>query len=59
MQLKTVCLDLLIAGSQTTSNVLEFSLLTLLRDQKLQERIFNEIDNAIGNETPCWADSER
>ncbi|XP_048488731.1 probable cytochrome P450 305a1 [Plutella xylostella] len=59
MQLKTVCLDLLIAGSQTTSNVLEFSLLTLLRNQKLQERIFNEIDNAIGNETPCWADSER
>ncbi|XP_059057728.1 probable cytochrome P450 305a1 [Achroia grisella] len=58
-QLKTICLDLLIAGSQTTSNVLEFALLTALRNQSIQEKIFDEITNVIGDQTPCWTDNSR
>ncbi|KAM3968453.1 cytochrome P450 Cyp305B1 [Aphomia sociella] len=58
-QLKTICLDLLIAGSQTTSNVLEFALLTVLRNQVIQQKIYDEITNILANEKPCWADSYR
>nr|QLI62166.1 cytochrome P450 17 [Streltzoviella insularis] len=58
-QLKSICLDLLIAGSQTTSNVLEFALLTVLRNKVYQEKIFDEINKTIGDETPSWMDSHR
>ncbi|KAL0902289.1 hypothetical protein ABMA27_000192 [Loxostege sticticalis] len=58
-QLKTICLDLLIAGSQTTSNVLEFAFLVVLRKRALQEKLFHEIDKVLGNEQPCWNDSYR
>ncbi|KAI5647001.1 cytochrome p450 domain-containing protein [Phthorimaea operculella] len=58
-QLKTICLDLLIAGSQTTSNTLEFALLAALRHKNIQQRIHDEISNVIGNNIPCWADHYR
>ncbi|XP_052746654.1 probable cytochrome P450 305a1 isoform X2 [Bicyclus anynana] len=58
-QLKIICLDILIAGSQTTSNVLEFAILTVLRNKVIQDKIFDEISNILGNETPSWADSSR
>lgn len=58
-QLRVICLDLLIAGSQTTSNVIEFALLTVLRNQRLQEKIYDEIHGTIGDEVPCWSDSYR
>ncbi|XP_031767228.2 probable cytochrome P450 305a1 isoform X2 [Galleria mellonella] len=58
-QLKTICLDLLIAGSQTTSNVLEFALLTVLRNQVIQQKIYDEIIHVLGNKEPCWTDSSR
>nr|UUH60600.1 cytochrome P450 CYP316 [Ectropis obliqua] len=58
-QLKTVCLDLLIAGSQTTSNSLEFALLQLLRNRSIQNKIHDEIDQVLGDDMPCWADNAR
>ncbi|KAL4717637.1 hypothetical protein ACJJTC_000786 [Scirpophaga incertulas] len=58
-QLKGICLDLLIAGSQTTSNVIEFAFLVILRMKKIQEKIYEEIRQVLGNQTPCWADSQR
>lgn len=58
-QLKTVCLDLLIAGSQTTGNTLEFALLQVLRDTSVQDNIHEEIDRVIGDRMPCWADNAK
>ncbi|XP_028159269.1 probable cytochrome P450 305a1 [Ostrinia furnacalis] len=58
-QLKTICLDLLIAGSQTTSNVLEFAFLVVLRNRALQEKLFDEINTVLGNKQPSWNDSYR
>ncbi|CAG9782107.1 unnamed protein product [Diatraea saccharalis] len=58
-QLKVICLDLLIAGSQTTSNVLEFAFLVVLRNRPLQEKLFSEINKLLGDDPPCWADSHR
>ncbi|PZC75879.1 hypothetical protein B5X24_HaOG200009 [Helicoverpa armigera] len=58
-QLKIVCLDFLIAGSQTSSNVLGFALLRAIKSQEIQQKIFEEIDTVIGDRTPCWSDSER
>lgn len=58
-QLKVICLDILIAGSQTTSNVLEFALLKVLRDKNIQEKIYNEIFNRIGDNMPSWTDTSR
>lgn len=57
-QLKIVCLDLLIAGSQTSSNLLSFALLRLLKCQELQNKIYNEINSVIGDRTPSWNDCE-
>ncbi|CAG9558762.1 unnamed protein product [Danaus chrysippus] len=58
-QLKVVCLDLLIAGSQTTSNALEFAILGVLRNKNIQEKIFKEIYTILGNKMPSWSDSNR
>ncbi|XP_039764086.1 probable cytochrome P450 305a1 isoform X2 [Pararge aegeria] len=58
-QLKIICLDILIAGSQTTSNVLEFAILTVLRNKVIQQKIYNEISNTLGDDTPSWTDSSR
>jgi len=43
-----VCLDFFIAGSQTTSNTLGFAFLHMLRNQRIQERVYEEIKNALG-----------
>lgn len=58
-QLKIVCLDFFIAGSQTSSNFLGFAFLKVLKSQDIQEKIFNEIDAVIGDRPPCWNDNER
>ncbi|XP_075991131.1 putative cytochrome P450 305a1 [Anticarsia gemmatalis] len=57
-QLKMVCLDLLIAGTQTSSNVLSFALLRAMKSPDIQEKIYNEIVSTIGDRTPCWNDNE-
>ncbi|CAH2034746.1 unnamed protein product, partial [Iphiclides podalirius] len=58
-QLKTICLDILIAGSQTTSNVLQFALLTVLRNKDMQEKLHNEISQNLVDKIPSWSDSNR
>ncbi|XP_013133291.1 PREDICTED: probable cytochrome P450 305a1 isoform X2 [Papilio polytes] len=58
-QLKTICLDVLIAGSQTTSNVLSFALLTLLRNRDIQDKIYKEINQILGTAPPTWSDVSR
>ncbi|XP_045509930.1 probable cytochrome P450 305a1 [Colias croceus] len=58
-QLKAICLDILIAGAQTTSNVLEFAILSLIRHKQIQEKVYDEIHSVIGEDTPCWNDSNR
>lgn len=58
-QLKIVCLDLLIAGTQTSSSVLGFGLLRVLKSQDLQDKIYKEIETFIGDRMPCWNDSQR
>lgn len=44
-----VCLDFFIAGSQTTSNTLDFALLNVLLHADVQQRIHEEIDQALPN----------
>ncbi|CAG5039039.1 unnamed protein product [Parnassius apollo] len=58
-QLKTICLDVLIAGSQTTSNVLQFALLTVLRNKTIQDRLYEEINQTLEGKIPSWSDSNR
>ena len=58
-QLKMVCLDLLIAGSQTSSSLLGFAFLKALKSQEIQQKIYKEIDTVIGDRTPCWNDSDK
>ncbi|XP_041987465.1 probable cytochrome P450 305a1 [Aricia agestis] len=58
-QLQVICLDILIAGSQTTSNSLQFALLAALRNPSIQNRIYDEINTVLGDQTPCWEDTNR
>lgn len=56
-QLKIVCLDLIIAGSQTTGNALKFAILKVLKERRMQDLIYEEIKTYIGSSLPCWADN--
>lgn len=51
-----VCLDLLIAGAQTTGNLLEFALIQVLRNKGIQENIYDEIEHVLGDNIPSWTD---
>ncbi|KAJ0184117.1 hypothetical protein K1T71_000540 [Dendrolimus kikuchii] len=57
LQLKIICLDLIIAGSQTTGNSLKFAILRVVREKRMQELIYQEIKEHIGDNTPSWSDS--
>lgn len=55
-----VLLDLFIAGSQTTSNTLDFAFLLMLKNQSIQEKVYLEICQNVGNENlPNIADKSR
>lgn len=58
-QLKVICLDLIIAGSQSTGNSLEFAILSALRNPKIQEKVHYEIDTVLGDAVPSWSDTSR
>lgn len=49
-QLLAICLDMFIAGSETTSKTLGFSILNLVRDQEVQRKMQEEIDTVVGRE---------
>ena len=42
-----MCLDLFIAGSQTTSNTLDFALLQMIQHPEVQEKVQAEIDSIL------------
>uniref|UniRef100_A0A182YQN3 Uncharacterized protein n=1 Tax=Anopheles stephensi TaxID=30069 RepID=A0A182YQN3_ANOST len=47
-QLLAVCLDMFIAGSETTTKTLDFSFLYIVRNPQVMRRIQDEIDDVIG-----------
>ena len=47
-QLMAVCLDMFIAGSETTTKTMDFSMLYLVRNQDVQQKLQQEIDTVIG-----------
>lgn len=55
-QLIIVCLDLFIAGSQTTSNSLDFAFLMMLAHPEMQRKVQAELDEVLMNRTPCLED---
>uniref|UniRef100_A0A8D8PBE5 Probable cytochrome P450 303a1 n=3 Tax=Culex pipiens TaxID=7175 RepID=A0A8D8PBE5_CULPI len=49
-QLLAVCLDMFIAGSETTTKTLGFAFLYLIRQPELQKKVQAEIDMVVGRE---------
>lgn len=47
-QFVTVALDLFVAGSETTSNTLEFAILYMILYPEIQEKVRQEIDAEVG-----------
>lgn len=58
-ELQVICLDLLEAGVETVSNTAVFMLLHVVRDQKIQKRLQQEIDMEIGSRQPSLTDRNR
>ncbi|KAL7992839.1 hypothetical protein Chor_017095 [Crotalus horridus] len=53
-------LDFFTAGAQSTSLVLKYGLLVLMKYPKVHEKILQEIDSVIGrSQTPCMADLDK
>jgi cytochrome P450 len=48
LQLVSLCLDLFMAGSETTSNTLGFAVLYMLRHPDVQRRAQAELDSVVG-----------
>jgi len=54
------CLDLFLGGSETTSKSLMFALVMLIRNPEIQEKVFEEINEATNdNEVVTMADREK
>lgn len=49
-QLLAVCLDMFIAGSETTNKSVGFLMLHIVREPKIQQKIQEEIDRVVGRE---------
>lgn len=49
-QLLAVCLDMFIAGSETTNKSLGFIMLYLIREPEIQQKMQEEIDRVVGRE---------
>lgn len=49
-QLIISCMDMFMAGSETTSNTLSFGFLYLMLDPEIQRKAQEEIDSVIGKE---------
>uniref|UniRef100_A0A8D8Q798 Probable cytochrome P450 305a1 n=1 Tax=Cacopsylla melanoneura TaxID=428564 RepID=A0A8D8Q798_9HEMI len=55
-QLLAICLDMFIAGSETTSNTLDFAFLNMVRHPDVQAKVQKEIDAVLGpHEKPSYA----
>ncbi|XP_049962656.1 methyl farnesoate epoxidase-like [Schistocerca serialis cubense] len=56
-QLLSVCLDLFMAGSETTSNTLSFAILYMMRYPEIQQKVQAELDSVVGRtRLPSLAD---
>ncbi|CAH2103940.1 unnamed protein product [Euphydryas editha] len=58
-QLKGICLDFLIASTQTTGNSFGFMILALVRYPDMQEKVYQEITTIFGEDNPDWSDLGR
>ncbi|XP_045783814.1 probable cytochrome P450 305a1 [Maniola jurtina] len=58
-QLTGICLDIIIAGSNTINSALNFAIVMLLRHPDVQQKVYKEIQNVLGDKLPTWADSTR
>lgn len=47
-QLMSLCLDLFMAGSETTSNTLGFSIVYMLEFPEVQKKVQDEMDEIVG-----------
>lgn len=55
-QLLAICLDMFIAGSETTTNTLDFALLNMVLHPDIQTRVQEQIDSVLSpNEKPSYA----
>lgn len=52
IQLLAICVDLFMAGSETTSKTLGFCFLNLILSQDVQKKAQEEIDRVIGRDRP-------
>ncbi len=48
LQLLAICMDMFMAGSETTSKSLGFGFLYLLRHPEVQKRVQEELDAVVG-----------
>ncbi|XP_018325317.1 methyl farnesoate epoxidase-like [Agrilus planipennis] len=56
-QLLSICLDLMMAGSETTSNTLSFAMLYMLKYPEIQKKVQDELDEVLGrNRSPTPQD---
>ena len=51
-QLTVILMDLFLAGAETTSTTLTWSLINLMQYPEKQKKIHDEIDNILGHEVP-------
>lgn len=57
LQLLAVCLDMFVAGSETTNKSINFMFLHMVRNQDIQEKARQEIDNVVSrNRLPTLDD---
>ncbi|XP_043717745.1 cytochrome P450 89A2-like [Telopea speciosissima] len=54
----TLISEVLDAGSDTTSTVLEWIMANLVKDQKVQEKLYSEIDGVVGKMSSITQDNE-
>jgi len=58
-QLLVILLDLFLAGSETTSSMLSFVILHLLKHQDVQDKVHAELDSVIGDREIHFEDKKR
>lgn len=59
-QLMSLCLDLFMAGSETTSNTLGFAMQLMVLHPEIQRKVQNEMDDVVGrNRWPSLNDRIR
>jgi len=58
-QLLVILLDLFLAGSETTSSMLSFTVLLLLKHQDIQDKVHAELDAVVGDREIQLADKKK